>query len=231
MKAALITFPGSNRERDMRMALTRVNGGKPPTDVWHGDSELPPGIDLIVLPGGFSYGDYLRCGAMAAHSPIMRDVRRRAEAGVRVLAVCNGFQIACEAGLLPGTLVPNAGLRFICREVNLRIETTQSEFTRKYRKGQTIRVPVAHHDGNYTLGADDVKRLEDADCIAFRYADHLGHVGDDTNLNGSVGNIAGVYNGTKTVLGLMPHPEDATDPVCGGTDGLGLFESIAESLA
>ncbi|MFC3675631.1 phosphoribosylformylglycinamidine synthase subunit PurQ [Ferrovibrio xuzhouensis] len=231
MKAALITFPGSNRERDMRMALTRANGGKPPLDVWHGDSDLPRDIDLIVLPGGFSYGDYLRCGAMAANSPIMRDVKKRAEAGVRVLAVCNGFQIACEAGLLPGALMMNAGLKFICREVNLRVETAQSEFTGKYRQGQTIRVPVAHHEGNYTLAADDVKKLEDADRIAFRYADHLGNVSDGTNLNGSVGNIAGIYNETKTVLGLMPHPENATDPVCGGTDGRGLFDSIAESLS
>jgi phosphoribosylformylglycinamidine synthase len=231
LKAALITFPGSNRERDMRLALTKANGGRPPVDVWHGDSDLPRDIDLIVLPGGFSYGDYLRCGAMAANSPIMREVKARAEAGTRVLAVCNGFQIACEAGLLPGALMTNASLKFICREVNLRIETTDSGFTRKYRKGQTIRVPVAHHDGNYTLDADAVKKLEDADRIAFRYADHMGNVNDDTNLNGSVGNIAGIYNEKKTVLGLMPHPENATDPVCGGTDGVGLFESIAESLA
>jgi phosphoribosylformylglycinamidine synthase len=231
MKAALITFPGSNRERDMRMALTRANGGRPPLDVWHGDSELPKDIDLIVLPGGFSYGDYLRCGAMAANSPIMREVKKRADGGTRVLAVCNGFQIACEAGLLPGALMSNAGLQFICREVNLRIETTNSEFTRKYRKGQTIRVPVAHHDGNYTLDTDAVKRLEDEDRIAFRYADALGTVAPETNLNGSVSNIAGIYNAKKTVLGLMPHPENATDPVCGGTDGCGLFESIAESLA
>ncbi|WP_374466899.1 phosphoribosylformylglycinamidine synthase subunit PurQ [Ferrovibrio sp.] len=231
MKAALITFPGSNRERDMRLALTKVNNGKPPIDVWHGDSALPEGLDLIVLPGGFSYGDYLRCGAMAAHSPIMREVKKRAESGVRVLAVCNGFQIACEAGLLPGTLMTNASLKFICKEVNLRVETTASEFTKKYRKGQTIRVPVAHHDGNYTADADMVKRLEDNDQIAFRYADPLGTVSPETNLNGSVGNIAGIYNAKKTVLGLMPHPEDATDPVCGGMDGYGLFESIAESLS
>jgi phosphoribosylformylglycinamidine synthase subunit PurQ / glutaminase len=231
MKAALITFPGSNRERDMRMALTKANGGRPPLDVWHGDSELPKDIDLIVLPGGFSYGDYLRCGAMAANSPIMREVKKRADAGTRVLAVCNGFQIACEAGLLPGALMSNAGLQFICREVNLRIETTASEFTKKYRKGQTIRVPVAHHDGNYTLDADSVKKLEDEDRIAFRYADALGKVAPETNLNGSVSNIAGIYNAKKTVLGLMPHPENATDPVCGGMDGYGLFESIAESLA
>ncbi len=228
MKAAIVTFPGSNRERDMRMALTKVNNGKPPIDVWHGDSDLPAGLDLIVLPGGFSYGDYLRCGAVAANSPIMQAVKARAEAGVRVLAVCNGFQIACEAGLLPGALMTNASLQFICKEV---IETTQSEFTRKYRRGQTIRVPVAHHDGNYTLDTESVKRLEDEDRIAFRYADALGNVADSTNLNGSVANIAGIYNSSKTVLGLMPHPENATDPVCGGTDGLGLFESIAESLS
>ncbi len=230
MKAALITFPGSNRERDMRLALTRANGGRPPVDVWHGDSELPAGIDLIVLPGGFSHGDYLRCGAMAAHSPVMREVKKRAEAGVRVLAVCNGFQIACEAGLLPGVLMPNAGLKFICREVNLRIET-QTPFTQKYRKGQTIRVPVAHHDGNYTADEATLKTLEDQDRVAFRYADALGNVDDSTNLNGSRRNIAGVYNEKKTVLGLMPHPENATDPACGGTDGQGLFESIAESLS
>lgn len=230
MKAALITFPGSNRERDMRMALTKVNGGRPPIDVWHGDSNLPPGIDLIVLPGGFSYGDYLRCGAMAANSPIMREVKKRADAGTRVLAVCNGFQIACEAGLLPGALMSNAGLQFICRQVDLRVETTASDFTKKYRQGQTIRVAVAHHDGNYTLDADSVKKLEDEDRIAFRYADSLGNVAPTTNLNGSVDNIAGIYNARKNVLGLMPHPENATDPVCGGTDGLGLFESIAESL-
>ena len=230
MKAALITFPGSNRERDMRLALTKANGGTPPTDVWHGDSELPKGIDLIVLPGGFSYGDYLRCGAMAANSPIMREVSKRAAEGVRVLAVCNGFQIACEAGLLPGVLMPNAGLKFICREVTLRVET-QTSFTQKYRKGQTIRVPVAHHDGNYTADPDTVKKLEDGDLVAFRYADSLGNVNDNTNLNGSLRNIAGIYNEKKTVLGLMPHPENATDPACGGTDGMGLFESIAESLS
>ena len=230
MKAALITFPGSNRERDMRLALTRANGGRPPVDVWHGDSELPKGIDLIVLPGGFSHGDYLRCGAMAAHSPVMREVKKRAGEGVRVLAVCNGFQIACEAGLLPGVLMPNAGLKFICRDVTLRVET-QTPFTQKYRKGQTIRVPVAHHDGNYTADADTLKKLEDQDRVAFRYADSLGNVDESTNLNGSLRNIAGIYNEKKTVLGLMPHPENATDPVCGGTDGRGLFESIAESLS
>lgn len=230
MKAALVVFPGSNRDRDMRLTLTKAAGGKPPVEVWHGDSDFEK-VDLIVLPGGFSYGDYLRCGAMAAHSPVMKEVRRRVEQGVRVLAVCNGFQIACETGLLPGVLMSNAGLKFICREVCLRVETTQSEFTKAYRQGQVIKVPVAHHDGNYTADADTVKRLEDSDRIAFRYSDLLGGVSAETNLNGSVANIAGIYNEKKTVLGLMPHPENATDPVCGGMDGWGLFESIAESLS
>lgn len=229
MKAALIVFPGSNRDRDMKMALTKAANGKPPLEVWHGDATFPE-VDLIALPGGFSYGDYLRCGAMAAHSPVMQEVKRRAAKGTRVLAVCNGFQIACEAGLLPGVLMSNAGLKFICRDVYLRVETTNSVFTKAYRKGQTIRVPVAHHDGNYTLDAASVKQLEAEDRIAFRYADALGNVAPGTNLNGSVGNIAGIYNKERNVLGLMPHPENATDPTCGGMDGYGLFESLAQSL-
>ncbi len=229
MKAALIVFPGSNRDRDMKMALTKAANGKPPLEVWHGDATFPD-VDLIALPGGFSYGDYLRCGAMAAHSPVMQEVKRRAAKGTRVLAVCNGFQIACEAGLLPGVLMSNAGLKFICRDVYLRVETTNSVFTKAYRKGQTIRVPVAHHDGNYTLDAASVKQLEAEDRIAFRYADELGNVAPETNLNGSVSNIAGIYNKERNVLGLMPHPENATDPTCGGMDGYGLFESLAQSL-
>jgi phosphoribosylformylglycinamidine synthase I len=229
MKAALIVFPGSNRDRDMKMALTKAANGKPPLEVWHGDATFPD-VDLIALPGGFSYGDYLRCGAMAAHSPVMQEVKRRAAKGTRVLAVCNGFQIACEAGLLPGVLMSNAGLKFICRDVYLRVETTNSVFTKAYRKGQTIRVPVAHHDGNYTLDAASVKQLETEDRIAFRYADELGNVAPETNLNGSVSNIAGIYNKERNVLGLMPHPENATDPTCGGMDGYGLFESLAQSL-
>ncbi|WP_374631306.1 phosphoribosylformylglycinamidine synthase subunit PurQ [Ferrovibrio sp.] len=229
MKAAIIVFPGSNRDRDMKMALTKASGGKPPLEVWHGDADFPK-VDLIVLPGGFSYGDYLRCGAMAAHSPVMREVKARADKGTRVLAVCNGFQIACEAGLLPGVLMSNAGLQFICREITMRVETSDSIFTGKYRKGQCIRVPVAHHDGNYNADADTVKRLEDEDRVAFRYANLFGDVSPETNLNGSVGNIAGVFNKGKTVLGLMPHPENATDPVCGGTDGVGLFAGLAEAL-
>ncbi len=229
MKAAVVVFPGSNRDRDMIMALTKAAGGKPPLQVWHGDADFPE-VDLIALPGGFSYGDYLRCGAMAAHSPVMREVKRRAERGTRVLAVCNGFQIACEAGLLPGVLMSNAGLKFICRDVYLRVETANSVFTGHYQRGQTIRVPVAHHDGNYTADADTVQRLADEDRIAFRYADALGNVAPATNLNGSVDNIAGIFNKERNVLGLMPHPENATDKVCGGMDGFGLFQSLAESL-
>lgn len=213
----------------MRLALTKANDGKKPIEVWHGDADFPK-VDLIVLPGGFSYGDYLRCGAMAAHSPVMREVKRRAEQGVRVLAVCNGFQIACEAGLLPGVMMSNAGLKFICRMIDMRVETAASEFTGAYRKGQVIKVAVAHHDGAYTADADTVKQLEDQDRVAFRYADAQGRVAPDTNLNGSVANIAGIFNEKKTVLGLMPHPENATDPLCGGTDGLALFTGLAKAL-
>ena len=229
MQSALIVFPGSNRDRDMRLALTKANDGKKPIDVWHGDADFPK-VDLIVLPGGFSYGDYLRCGAMAAHSPVMREVKRRAEQGVRVLAVCNGFQIACEAGLLPGVMMSNAGLKFICRMIDMRVETSASDFTRAYKKGQVIRVAVAHHDGNYTADPDMVKKLADEDRVAFRYADEAGRVASDTNLNGSTDNIAGIFNARKTVLGLMPHPENATDKLCGGTDGLALFSGLVEAL-
>lgn len=229
MKAAVIVFPGSNRDRDMRLALTRAYG-RPPLAVWHHDTDFAD-VDLIVLPGGFSYGDYLRCGAIAAHSPVMREVKRRAERGVRVFAVCNGFQIAVEAGLLPGALLSNAGLNFICRDVHLRVETSESPFTSAYRTNQVVRVPVAHHDGNYFTDADTVKRLEDDDRIAFRYCDAAGRVAPETNLNGSVGNIAGILNEKRNVLGMMPHPENATDEKAGGVDGLGLFRSVAAALA
>lgn len=230
MKAALVVFPGSNRDRDMRLALTRACAGRPPLDVWHADADFPK-VDLIVLPGGFAHGDYLRCGAIAAHSPVMREVTRRAQAGVRVLAVCNGFQVACEAGLLPGALMCNAGLKFICKTTHLRVETAASDFTRRYRQGQVIRVPVAHHDGNYQTDADTLKRLQDEERIAFRYSDAAGEVGAENGLNGSIDNIAGVFNAGRTVLGLMPHPENATDPLCGGSDGLPLFEGLMEALA
>jgi phosphoribosylformylglycinamidine synthase subunit PurQ / glutaminase len=229
MRAAIVVFPGSNRERDMAMALRRASG-KAPTLVWHGDSSLPD-ADLIVLPGGFSHGDYLRCGAMAAHSPIMRDVKAKAARGVPVLAVCNGFQIATEAGLLEGALLRNAGLKFVCKDIHLRVETTASRFTGRYANGQVVRVPVAHHDGNYFADAATLRRLADEDRVAFRYCGPDGSTDDGQNPNGSLDNIAGIYNRGKTVLGLMPHPEDATDPLTGGTDGQGLFDSLVASLA
>ena len=220
MKAAIIVFPGSNRENDVRDALVNLTGTTP-VMVWHGDTELPK-VDLIVVPGGFSYGDYLRCGAIAAHSPVMREIRKRADAGAAVLGICNGFQILTETGLLPGALLRNAGLKFVCRNVTLKVENTQTLFTAGYDKGQELSVPVAHHDGNYF--ADDVTldRLEGNGQIAFRYVD---------NPNGSIRNIAGVFNETKNVLGLMPHPENATDALLGSTDGSALFRGMAEALA
>ena len=226
MAAAVIVFPGSNRDRDMCQALKRATG-RDPLRVWHQDATLPK-ADLIVLPGGFSYGDYLRCGAMAAHSPIMREVKAAAAKGTPVLAVCNGFQIAVEAGLLPGALITNAGLKFICRNVTMKVETSNSLFTRGFNAGQVVSFPVAHNDGNYVADAETVKRLEDGDRIAFRYCDETGKVAAETNLNGSVHNIAGVYNETRTVLGMMPHPENAVDPLLGGTDGTALFNALAQ---
>ncbi len=219
MKAAVIVFPGSNCDRDVAVALTRAIGTAPEM-VWHHASELPE-VDLIVLPGGFSHGDYLRSGAMAARAPILRAVVARAAAGVRVLGICNGFQILTEAGLLPGALMRNAGLKFICRPMRLRVERTDSAFTEAYRPGQDITLPIAHADGNFFADDDTVKRLEDNGQVAFRYLD---------NPNGSVHNIAGVFNRNRTVLGLMPHPERASEPDHGGTDGKALFEGLAAAL-
>jgi phosphoribosylformylglycinamidine synthase len=229
MKAAVVIFPGSNREHDMLDALERTTGKKP-LRVWHGDSELPK-LDLIVIPGGFSYGDYLRCGAMAAHSPIMREVKARAAAGTPILGVCNGFQILCEAGLLPGVLLANETLKFHCFDVHLRVENSQTVFTNGYAAGQVIRVPVAHHDGNYYADRETLDRLEGEGRVAFRYVDAEGTVTAEANKNGAARNIAGIFNETKTVLGFMPHPENATDPILGGTDGAGLFRGLAEALA
>jgi phosphoribosylformylglycinamidine synthase subunit PurQ / glutaminase len=234
MKSAIIVFPGTNREHDMADALERIEGHAPAL-VWHRDSQLPD-VDLIVLPGGFSYGDYLRTGAIAAHSPVMREVVRRAEAGTPVLGVCNGFQILCEAGLLPGALLRNSGLNFICHDVNLRVETGQSLFTSRYASGQVVRVPVAHGDGAYFAAAETLKRIEGEGQVAFRYCDAHGAVDNATNPNGSANNIAGIFNRTKTVLGLMPHPENATDPALAGpaggtTDGRGLFEGLVAALS
>jgi phosphoribosylformylglycinamidine synthase len=214
MKAAVVTFPGSNRDHDMLVALEQISGKKP-LSVWHAETSLPA-LDLIVLPGGFSYGDYLRSGAIAARSPVMRAVADAAAKGVMVLGVCNGFQILCEAGLLPGILMRNASLRFVCRDVKLRVETTASAYTRRYAKGQVIRTPVAHGDGNYRCDDETLARLKGEDRVAFRYA-------DGTNPNGSIDDIAGILNDKRNVMGMMPHPEDLIEPLQGGTDGRALF--------
>jgi phosphoribosylformylglycinamidine synthase subunit PurQ / glutaminase len=228
MKSVVIIFPGSNRERDVCMALKRVAGCEP-VRVWHRETALPD-ADLIVLPGGFAYGDYLRCGAMAAHSPVMREVRRRADKGTPVLGICNGFQILTEAGMLPGALLPNRSLRFSCGDVHLRVENNQTIFTCGYRAGQTIQVPVAHHDGNYTAAPETLDRLEGEGFVAFRYCSPDGRIDEDANFNGSARAIAGIFNESRTVLGLMPHPENATDPDLGGTDGVAFFEGLASAL-
>ncbi|ODT83848.1 MAG: phosphoribosylformylglycinamidine synthase I [Pelagibacterium sp. SCN 64-44] len=222
MKAAVIVFPGLNRDRDMIAALTKISGSAPLT-VWHQDADLPD-TDLIVIPGGFSYGDYLRCGAIAARSPIMDRVRERAAEGVRVLGVCNGFQILIEAGLLPGALMRNQSLKFVCREVKLEVVNAETDFTRHYTKGQILRCPVAHHDGNYFADAETLARLEGEGRVAFRYA-------EGTNPNGSINDIAGVFNEGKNVLGLMPHPENLIEAAHGGTDGRGLFSSLLGQAA
>jgi phosphoribosylformylglycinamidine synthase I len=219
-RSAVVTFPGSNCDRDMAVALEQVSGTAP-YRVWHGDADLPERLDFIALPGGFSYGDYLRCGSMAARSPIMRAVVRAAERGVPVLGVCNGFQVLTEAGLLPGALMRNAQLTFVCREVPLRVETSQSLFTAGYEVGQTVRFPVAHHDGNYFADEATLDRLEGEGRVAFRYAEPC---------NGSRRDIAGVLNEAGTVLGMMPHPELAIEPEHGGSDGRALFESVVRGL-
>lgn len=220
-RSAVITFPGSNCDRDMAVALEQVSGTAP-VRIWHGDAELPEGLDFIALPGGFSYGDYLRSGAMAANSPIMREVVRAADRGVPVLGVCNGFQVLAEARLLPGALMRNASQHFICRTVSLKVETTQSIFTQGYEAGQEIRIPVAHHDGNYFADEDTLDRLEGEGRVAFRYVE---------NCNGSRRDIAGILNKAGNVLGMMPHPERAVDAAHGGTDGLALFDGAIRALA
>jgi phosphoribosylformylglycinamidine synthase subunit PurQ / glutaminase len=229
MQAAVILFPGSNREQDVCDALER-SIGKAPLKIWHGDSDLPQ-VDLIVIPGGFSYGDYLRCGAMAAHSPIMREVKARSERGTPVLGICNGFQVLTEAAMLPGALLVNKSLKFHCHDVHLKVETSQCVFTCGYAAGQVIRVPVAHHDGNYFADAATLDRLEGDGRVAFRYCATDGALTEIANANGSARSIAGVLNETKTVLGLMPHPEDATDPLLGSTDGRGFFDGLVGALS
>jgi phosphoribosylformylglycinamidine synthase I len=228
MRASVIVFPGSNCDRDVAVSLEAAMGKKPEM-VWHGNPDVPDS-DLIVLPGGFSYGDYLRSGAMAAHSPIMRDVVEKAKKGTPILGICNGFQVLIETGLLPGILMRNASLKFVCRDVLLRVERNDTAFTKGYGKGQVIRIPVAHHDGNYYADDDTLDRLEDDNRIAFRYCNARGELTEASNPNGSQCNIAGIYNETGSVLGLMPHPERLADAALGGTDGAPMFASLVEVL-
>ena len=228
MKASVIVFPGSNCDRDAAVALEAATG-QAPAMVWHGDSEIPAS-DLIVLPGGFSYGDYLRSGAMAAHSPVMREVVARARTGTPVLGICNGFQVLTEAGLLPGVLMRNATLKFICRDVLLRVERNDTVYTSRYARGEVVRFPIAHKDGSYFADDATLDRLEGEGRVAFRYCNATGEVTQAANPNGSRHNIAGIYNETGTVLGLMPHPERLADPALGGTDGANMFLSLAETL-
>jgi phosphoribosylformylglycinamidine synthase I len=228
MKSAIVIFPGLNRERDMARALRLVTGIEP-VMVWHAETALPA-ADLVVIPGGFSYGDYLRCGAIAARAPIMHAVRVHAARGGLLLGVCNGFQILCEAGLLPGVLMRNAQLKFICRDVYLRVERSDTPFTRGYNAGQVIRVPVAHGEGNYVADDDTLARLEAEGRVLFRYTAPDGALDQRWNLNGSINAIAGIVNERGNVLGLMPHPENHVEAALGSTDGRGLFAGIADYL-
>ena len=229
MKAAVIVFPGSNCDRDVKVALEKVTGGTA-SMVWHGDAAVPA-TDLIVLPGGFAYGDYLRTGAMAAHSPIMRDVVAKAKAGTPVLGICNGFQVLCEAGLLPGVLMRNASLKFVCRDVLLKVEQTGTLFTNRFKQGEVIRIPVAHGDGNYFADKATLDTLETEGRVVFRYVDKAGNATPNANPNGALHNIAGICDERKRVLGMMPHPERLFEPMLGGTDGRKVFESILERIA
>ncbi len=228
LRSAVIVFPGSNCDRDVAVALEQSTG-QAPLMVWHKESDFPE-VDLMVLPGGFSYGDYLRCGAMAAQSPVVREVKRRAEAGVPTLGICNGFQVLTEMQLLPGALLRNAALNFVCRDVTLCVENTQTLFTHRYASDRPIRIPVAHHDGNYYADDETLQQMTDNGQIAFRYVDEDGEATAGANPNGSLANIAGVFNRSKTVLGLMPHPERLSDPLLGGNDGRALFDGLVEAL-
>jgi phosphoribosylformylglycinamidine synthase len=228
MNAAIILFPGSNREGDVVRALKAHGTLK---IVWHGETELPQGTDLVVLPGGFSYGDYLRCGAIAAHAPVMAAVRAHAERGGLVLGICNGFQILVEFGLLPGVLMRNAKLHFVCRMQHVRVERSDTRFANQYQQGQALKIAIAHGEGNYTADAETIRRIEGDGRVAFRYCDVHGKLTKSANPNGSTNAIAGIYSEKFNVLGLMPHPENLIDPLVGGIDGRGLFQSLAAATA
>jgi phosphoribosylformylglycinamidine synthase subunit PurQ / glutaminase len=229
MKSAVIVFPGINRERDMARTL-RLVSGREPVMVWHADTALPAGTDLVVVPGGFSYGDYLRCGAIAARAPVMDAVRAFADKGGLVLGVCNGFQILCEAGLLPGVLMRNAKLKFICKDVYLKVERSGTPFTRGYNAGQVIRVPVAHGEGNFVADAGTIARIEGEGRVVFRYCAPDGALSPAWNVNGATNAIAGIVSERGNVLGMMPHPENHVEATMGCTDGRGLFAGLVEHL-
>jgi phosphoribosylformylglycinamidine synthase I len=222
MKSAVVQLPGLNRDRDMIAALTKISG-KAPVTIWQTETDIPD-VDLIVIPGGFSYGDYLRCGAIAARMPVMQAIKAKAEAGVKVLGVCNGFQILVEAGLLPGALMRNASLKFVCKEIQLEVVNANTDFSRAYEQGQIIRCPVAHHDGNYFADAETLRTIEGNGQVVFRYA-------AGTNPNGSINDIAGIVNEKGNVLGMMPHPENLIEAAHGGADGRGLFASAHDVIA
>lgn len=222
MKSAVVQLPGLNRDRDMIAALTKISGDAPVT-IWQTENDIPD-VDLIVIPGGFSYGDYLRCGAIAARMPVMQAIKEKAEQGVKVIGVCNGFQILVEAGMLPGALMRNQSLKFVCKEIRLEVVNADTDFTRAYAKGQIIRCPVAHHDGNYFADAETLKTIEGNGQVVFRYA-------DGTNPNGSMNDIAGVINARGNVLGMMPHPENLIEAAHGGNDGRGIFASALDVIA
>lgn len=229
MKSAVIVFPGSNCDRDVAVALEKCSGAKPQM-IWHGEQELPRGIDLVVLPGGFSYGDYLRCGAIANFANIMPSIKQFVERGGYVLGICNGFQILVESHLLPGALMRNRSLKFVCRDVHIRTENNDTPFTKNCSKNQVLKIPVAHHDGNYFIDADTKKAMNDNGQIVFRYATESGEITDAANPNGALDNIAGIVNAKKNVLGMMPHPERLFEPALGGTDGKFIFDSIINTL-
>jgi phosphoribosylformylglycinamidine synthase I len=229
MKSAVLVFPGINRERDMARALKLISGNEPAM-VWHAETSLPKGTDLVVVPGGLSYGDYLRCGAIAARAPVMDAVRAFAAQGGLVLGVCNGFQILCEAGLLPGVLMRNARLKFICHDVHLRVERSDTPFTRGYNAGQVIRVPIAHGEGNYEADEETILRLEGEGRVLYRYCSPEGAVNEASNINGAAHSIAGIVNDAGNVLGMMPHPENHVEDIMGCTDGRGLFAGLMAHL-